>query len=591
MGRVRPFPALQPPPPAESSLVGKAGRWLAALGAVGFLLLILAGEQDPTVLIGGALVATFLAAAPTGQRGAIAPLDLLLAALVVGALAYRHEALLRLGAGGVPSWTDTLVAAVFLLALAEAGRRAAGWPALLGVVGWTAALAFRDRLPEPLRAAPLDLVAEASALFYGAGGLFASSFALLSEWVAPIVLFAGSMVGARLVPRLAALLRPYGAAPAATALSAPFLVAPDGRAGAGALPTLYALLPLTPPALGLGALLAGQALGGVGEIAWRLVPPAALALLIVVGRRRADRWRWVWPPPLPALPPLAPATLGIAMVLAAPAALLGLLALLSPAVSFGTAAAIAAGGALIARPRWATVRDLLAGLGWAARHVPLAGALLLFLALVERLNEVSGLLAALGQRWFSVAPMMEALLFSLLALIAGLLFLPAAAVGVVILISWGALPDPPGAIVAALFWIGGASVLAGRWKARALFGRIVWAIPLLLAALVATRAAFLERGPDAALILVVEGAAALAVGLALGTRAPLGAASRFLLLLLGVFLFIPRVELGALLVAVALAVLIVRAARRRSGAAEDRQRGSGRMVSRLRLPRLPRRPA
>lgn len=590
MRRARPFPTLQPPLPVESTLLGKAGRWAAAVLALGFLALVLVGERDPTVLIGGALVVTFLAGAPTGRAGAIAPLDLLLAALTVAALLYRPDALVRSGTVGAFSWTDLLMAAAFLLALAEAGRRVAGWPALIGVLLWSAALISRDRLPDGLRGAPLDPIAATTALFYGPGTLLATPFALVVEWFGPIVVFAGVARGARLVPQLAALLRPVGLAPVATVVGAPFLVEPDSRAGAGAVPTLRALFPLTPPALGLGALLVGQAIGSIGDLGWRLVPPAALGLLIVVARRRVDRWRRVWPPPLPAWPRLDRRTTGLALVLLAPAVVAALLVVVTPAASFGVGAGLMLVGAIVARPAWATARELLAGLVWAARQLPVAGALLVFLAWVVFLNEASGLLQALGDRWLSLEPQMEALLFSLLAIAAGALVLPAAAMAFIVLATGAVLADPPGAFVAALFWIAAANLLAGRLAARAFFGRLVWATPLLLVALVATRAAFEERGPGAPLIVVAEGLAALAVGYALGTRAPLGAAGRLALILLGVFLLSPSPPAGALVVVAAIATILVATATGRPAVFDARRWGAGKLVSRLRPPRVSRRP-
>jgi hypothetical protein len=573
----------------ESTLLGRAGRWAAAVLALGFLALLLGGEQDPTVLVGGALVLTFVAGAPTGRAGAIAPLDLALAGLTVAVLLYRPDALARLGTVGAVTETDLLMAAAFLLALAEAGRRVAGWPALVGVLLWSAALLVRDRLPDPLRAPPIDPVVATTALVYGTGSLVATSFALIVEWFGPIVVFAGVARGARLVPLLASVLRPAGLAPAATALAAPVLVEPDSRAGAGAVPTLRALYPLTPPALGLGALLVGQAIGTIGDLGWRLVPPAALALLIVVARRRVDRWRRVWPPPLPARPRFDRQTAGLGLVLAAPVVVAALLALAPPATSFVFGAGLMLTGALVARPVWATARELVAGLVWAARQLPLAGALLVFLALVVYLNEASGLLEALGDRWLGLEPQLEALLFATLSIAAGALLLPPAAMAFVVLSTGTLLPDPPGALVAALFWVGAATILVGRLTARAFFGRLVWATPLLLVALVASRAAFEERGPGAPLIVVAEGLAALVVGYALGTRAPLGAAGRLVLIALGVFLLSPSPPAGALVVVAAVATIVLATATGRPAVFDTRRWGAGKLVSRIRLPRQVRR--
>jgi hypothetical protein len=590
MRQQRPFPALYPSVPYGSTRLGTLGRWVALFGALGFAVAVLPRSADPTVIVGGVLVFTFLAAAPTGRAGSLAPLDLLMAGLTVGALAYRPDAVVRLAAGGAPSWTDFLAAVAFLAAIAEAGRRAAGWPALVGIVAWTAALLLRDRLPEALRGTPVDPVALGVSLFYAADGLLATPLALIIEWLLPIVFFAGTLYGARLTPLLAGMLRPFGLAPAALALAGPFLVEPDVRAGSGAGPTLRALLPLTPPALGFAALIVGQALGNVGEAGWRLLAPAALALAIVVAGRRIKHWRRVWPSTLPARPALNRPTVGTAAVLAAPLLALLCLLVLPPAFSFGLGTGVALAGALAARPSWSTGGDLLRGLIWAGRQVPLAGAVVLLFAVVERLEAASGLLAALGETWYELEPLLTPLLFVLLSFAAGAVFFPPAAIGVVMLLSGNHVPDPAGAFIAALFWIGAATILAGQPKVRAFFGRLVWASPLLLVAFVATRATFEERGYAAPLILLAESAAALAVGVALTAAVPLGGLGRALLVLLGVLLLSRRADFAVLLVFAVVGAVMVASVTGRPSALNARRWRNHKFLSRLRPPRLPDRP-
>ncbi|MFN8534345.1 MAG: hypothetical protein U0556_12470 [Dehalococcoidia bacterium] len=556
MSRNRPLPVLQPPLPAGRTRLGKYANWVAAAGAIWFLVWLLPSSGDPVALVGGMLILTFLAGAPTGRDGTIAPLDLLLSLFVVGSLGYRPEAIAQIVDPTTAATAPDLLAAVALIAaVLEAGRRVAGWPALVGILLWGGSLAFRDRLPGPLRDEAFDLAPLVVGLYAGGdGGLLTTPLALVVEWFAPILILAGIARSARLAPLVANLLRPFGVAPAASAVSAPFLIAPDGRAGAGSLATLRALLPLTPPALGFGALLAGQALGDIGGLAWRLLPPSVLALAVTIARRRTDRWHWVWPLPPIVLPSVTRLSAGQALVVGGPLA--GLLLLPAPA-SFLVGAVLAATGALLARPTMETSRELVGGLVWAAKQAPLGGALILLFGLVETLDGASGLSNAVREALVGVSPIFAPVGLAVLALVLGLLFLPAAAAGVLILTAGPTLPDPAGGVVAGLFWIAAASVVAGRLRARALFGRIVWAMPLALVALVATRAAFEERGPLSFPLLAIESVAVVAVGTALASRAPLGGPVRVGVLLLGVFLLSPRADLGVLLVLGAVAVVLV----------------------------------
>ncbi|GIW10662.1 MAG: hypothetical protein KatS3mg061_1719 [Dehalococcoidia bacterium] len=532
---------LDPPLPTRPTWLGQLGRTLAGLGLVGWVFLSLAPLADPALLVGGTLVFTLLAAAPSGRNGTLAPLDLLFAGVAVLALRAQPEVLARL-ATGAPTPTDLLLASALLAVVLEAGRRAAGWPALLALLAWLLVLTGRDRLPGAFAGPPLDLAAFVLARYGGESSLLTTSFTLLRDWLVPIVLFAGVARGACLAERMAELLRPWGLTPLAPVLAAPALLQPAGPVASRL--RMGALFPLTPPAVGIAALLAGELTGGVGELLWRLLPLACLALLLTLTRVAPSGWSRQ---PGGGAAEGARGAIGRGLVLGG-AALALLIPLLSPPPALLGGALVMAVGAVLRAPTLRTGRALVAGVQHAAQLVPLTGSLLLLLALAGALNDASNLGPFLTEQLARLPAEQWPLGLAVLACLAGAFLLPAAALALLLGVGLPLLLDPTGAAAALLFWVGAARLLAERPHPPVLLGRLLAAAPLVLVALFATRWAFAEPGPLDALLALRDLIAVLALGLVLLARWPLGWSGRLALLLAALFLLHPGWVVGVGLV-------------------------------------------
>ncbi|MCS7002809.1 MAG: hypothetical protein NZ518_08170, partial [Dehalococcoidia bacterium] len=145
-------------------------------------------------------------------------------------------------------------------------------------------------------------------------------------------------------------------------------------------------------------------------------------------------------------------------------------------------------------------------------------------------------------------------LWPVLAFALGALFSPAAAVALAIWVfpadlGWERAP----AIAAAMLCVGAASgvVDRGALRPRATLGRLLAALPLGVAGIVASRAATLQRSPtDALALTVLDGVAAVAIVAGATLRVRLGPVARAALVTGGILLMTPRVEgvgLGAAL--------------------------------------------
>jgi hypothetical protein len=559
-----PSAVLNPTLPTRPTWLGQLGRTLAGLGLVGWVFLSLAPPADPAILVGGTLVLTLLAAAPSGRDGSPAPLDLLFAGVGILALTAQPEVLTRL-ATGAPTPTDLLLASVLLVVVLEAGRRAAGWPALLALLAWLLVLTGRDRLPGEFAGPPLDLAAFVLARYVGESSLLTTSCTLLRDWLVPIVLFAGVARGARLAERMAELLRPWGLTPLVPVLAAPALLQPAGPVASRL--RMGALFPLTPPAVGAAALLAGELTGGVGELLWRLLPLACLALLLTLPRVTPSEWRRQ-PERVPAECPRRVIARGLVL---GGAALALLIPLLSPAPALLGGAGVMAVGALLRAPTLHTGRALVAGVQHAAQLVPLTGSILLLLALAGALNDASNLGPSLTAQLARLPAEQWPLGLAVLACLAGALLLPAAALALLLGVGLPLLLDPTGAAVALLFWVGAARLLAERPRSLALLGRLMAAAPLVLVALLATRWAFAEPGPLDALLALRDLSAVFSVGIALLARWPLGWSGRLALLFVALFLLHPG-WLGGVGLVLALLLVLLRHRQRLAGWAVRRWR-------------------
>src|SRR5262245_10434465 len=122
--------------PPLDRLLGRIARNIASvLGAAFVLAVVLKSSEAPLTgwnLIAGCMFFALIAGAPSGKRGAIAPLDVLLGAVCLAGAAYRLDVLPRLQTPEVTVGpTDLAVAGMLVFVVIELGRRTAGWPAAI----------------------------------------------------------------------------------------------------------------------------------------------------------------------------------------------------------------------------------------------------------------------------------------------------------------------------------------------------------------------------------------------------------------------------------------------------------------------------
>lgn len=542
-------------PRLRRSILGAFGAWLAGFAVLVFAEILLTRPElrigDPTLAVGGLLIATFLAAAPTGRRGSIAPLDLLLSGSVIISLIYRSDALPRLlGAGAMPTSSDLLAASVLGFAVLEAGRRMAGWPAAVGALLWAVLLVVRPASPAILSGEPIDGSWLLMNLFVTPNGPFGGPFEIVITIFFPAMIFAGALLASGASNALAAAMARIpnceGVASGLARLALTPLALPSGdeerRLNHNSF-GLGALAPLVPPVIGSGALIAAAMAGqSYGDTAKALALPAFLAVLLAIPS--------VWTKTSVRVPEMS--ALDVVLAPGPIVVVVLLFAGVSPLTSFLIGAGLLALGAAIRSPGLATLWRFVQGAVWASRITAGAGGLAVFLGLVGALEGLSGLFSTTAGIFAQIPAPLLPVFWSALGLIFGAALVPA---GAAVALGWlsQTMMEPGPAWVAALFWAAAGAAIVNVRQSMMIGERLVRASPILLTAIVLTRIAFGYERPTL-IPFDVLAVFAIAWGFAGPRRIPVF--SRILLVVGGIFLFLPRPELAVLAVVIIVAAIV-----------------------------------
>lgn len=565
--------------PAVDGFLGRFSRIAAGLLGLAFLTAVAVRSPESSLtgwnLVAGCMFFALIAGAPTGKRGTLAPLDVLLGAICLAASAYRLDAVPRLlEPDAVAGPTDIAVAAMLVFVAIELGRRCAGWPAAILFVCWIAALAFRTKLPERFAGPELDLAGFAVNQFLDADVTWSALLQVVFDQFLPIAVFAGVFMRSGFSSVIAGAMPRFGADafPVAMLISSPFSLDQDSSGARLRWATsVRALSSLVPPVLGLGPLLLAKVLGwSFGDAVLRLLPAGLLLLAVLAVGIRARR--------RPAQVPVSGSLLTAAFVISPLFLVLVLFLRDSIGPAFYGAALIAAIASITRRPSVRSVLEIISGVVWAGRASLAATGLVIFLGLVLSVESLTGFFATFSINLAGLPERAVSVVWPVAAALLGAFLAPAAAAYAVALLALLGWPDAaPQFALAGLFWVAVGAIVAyepvSALRPGGLVARLYQAAPVALVGLVLTRTvvAVLSEQVLGFESYILDSFAILLISTALAGRPSRRLDVQLMLFLSGAFLLLPAAEwLVAGIIGATIALLLtIRQYRRPPGALQE----------------------